>query len=937
MIYSSAYSHGELPQTVGDLIRYHRRLREWSQAYLAERAQLSLHTVCNLERGAPHRPRKDTLRLLAQALDLTPDEEADLLAAASTRRRTAQPLVMLPDASATRSRLPTPPTPLIGREDAIAQATARLLDKNVRLLTLTGPGGVGKTRLALAVASRVAISIADGCVWIPLAALRDPAFVLESIAQALGLQETTDQPLSETLVAVLRDRDLLLLLDNCEHVKTCAPLLADLLAECPRLRILATSRIPLSIRAEYLYEVAPLPVPSQPDREQPVAEIAKIASVALFLERAQAAQPDVTFDAASMNAIAAICQRLDGLPLALELAAARLRLLTPIALLARLDNSLQVLTSGPQDLPERQRTLHATLDWSYHLLAEDEQTVFRLLAVFAGGASLEAIEAVAQHVCIVHDTLLACISTLVDHHLLRRWAPPDIQNASSAETANTDECESAVRVRMLVVIREYAWERLVTHGEQDAAEEAHAAYYCALAERAEAQLRGPDQARWLARLEQEHDNLRAALQWAVAHHAVEIGLRMAGALWQFWSARGHFTEGRRWLEQMREIASTAEETGPYGALFAKVLNGAGVLATRQCDYAHAATLHEQALALRRSLGDKIGIASSLNNLGGNALDQGHNSQAQALWEESLALRREIGEPRAIAIALMNLGVLAKQRGAYVKSTQYLEESLPLFRAVGDTGMLATALNSLGGVLLDQCDFSYSQRVLEESLALAQRLGQKRDVALALANLGAGAYQQGEWAQSSALLSESLALHKELGDRWHTAEVLAQCGLLAVAEEDYEEVAELYEASQKLFQEVDSAQGVALTLSLRGELARAQEDWDTAMALYRESLMTYADIESSVGVASCLEGLASALVAMGEAEQAMRLCGAAATLRREMHGPRPPSECAFYEQTLAQAQAMLGKQHVDNAFAKGTVSSLEGIIHDVLIASAPPES
>jgi predicted ATPase/Tfp pilus assembly protein PilF/DNA-binding XRE family transcriptional regulator len=928
------------PQPVlsfGEHLRRYRRSAGLSQELLAERAQLSVYTISNLERGVPHRPRKDTVQLLAHALGLSGDEEIHFLAEARLHGHAVVASAVASSSAGVpvgpRFLSPSLRTILVGRDPAIEAISDILRRDEVPLLTLVGPPGVGKTSLALAVAAQ-ARHFTSGCVWVPLAALRDAALVLDSIAHALDLRETTAQPLTTTLRAFLRERQLLLLLDNCEQVKAAAPQIAELLTHCPRLRVLATSRTPLAIRAEHLYEVAPLPVPllSASGDDVSSTHLADIPSVTLFVARARMVVPTFVLNATNTRTIAAICQRLDGLPLALELAASWLRVLSPLALLARLNHVLSLRTSGPQDLPERQRTLRATLAWSYELLTADEQAVFRLLAVFVGGCTLEAVEEIARVAGTSTGAVLAHLGTLVDHHLAQRArgtppSPPGGRCDGAAETATAED----VRLQMLTTIHDYAWDQLTVSDEQETCELAHARYFCQLAETAESQLRGPNQAYWLACLEQEHDNLRAALRWATRHVDVELGVRLAGSLWQFWSARGHLSEGRTWLEHMRTSARTLEDAQQQALapLLAKVLNGAGVLATRQSDYEHATACHEEALELRRTVGDTLGIASSLNNLGGIALEQGQYIHAQALWEESLTLRRQVHDRRATALALMNLGVLAKHRGAYVRATRLLEECLPLFRTVGDSGMLATALNDLGGTLLEQGEYARALRALDESLALARPLGQKRDIALATTNLGAAAYQQGDYPQAATLWHESLKLQQELGDRWHIAEVLDQLAMLACAQGQYDHARAYLAESLELFEAVGYRQGIAGVYAHLGAVACGAHDWAAALRLFHESLATFDYAQSWVGVASCLEHLAGVWVVMGQPAHAMRLCGAAAVLRTTLNEQRPPSECGHFDRTIAAARTAVSSTCFATAWAVGEQLPLEQIIREEL--------
>ncbi|MFQ5794790.1 MAG: BTAD domain-containing putative transcriptional regulator [Candidatus Bipolaricaulia bacterium] len=590
---------------LGRLAECHARLRNYPQAieycqrmieldpYREEgyRQQMRYHSYAGEPRKALN-VYEACVEVLRDELDVEPAPETRELYRQIRNGEILEPPRAVPN------NLPIPLTRFIGRDKERAVVQVRLLDEEMRLLTLTGPGGTGKTRLGLQVVADLIDHFEDGACFVDLAPISDPGLVVSTIAQTLGVKEAEGRPLLDILKASLRGKQMLLVLDNFEQVVAAAPQVVELVAACPQLKVLVTSREPCHVRGEHVFPVPPLALPGS-DGKRPLAieRLTQYEAVRLFIERAVAVKPDFAVTDENAPAVAEICIRLDGLPLAIELAAARIKLLSPQALLARLGNRLKLLTGGARDLPACQQTLRDTIDWSYDLLNTGERTLFERLSVFVGGGTLEAAEAV----CIGADNLelkmdiLDGLASLVDKNLLRR----------------KEQADGEPRFLILETIREYGLERLEASGESEAIRRTHADYYLALAEQAEPKLEGPDQRMWLDRLEVEHDNLRAALVWFEQNGEAEAELRLGGALWGFWHMRGYLSEGRRWLEG---ALAKGEDRDVSASVRAKALHGAGVLTHEQGDYERATVLYEESLDLRRELGDKPGVAILLSNL-----------------------------------------------------------------------------------------------------------------------------------------------------------------------------------------------------------------------------------------------------------------------------------------------------------------------------------
>jgi predicted ATPase/DNA-binding CsgD family transcriptional regulator/uncharacterized protein HemY len=758
-------------------------------------------------------------------------------------------------------------TSLIGREQELAAAAALLQRPEVRLLTMIGTAGVGKTRLAFEVADQLLDYFADGVYFVALAPVRDPDLVLSTVAQTLGLRVTRDQSYLEVLQAYLRNRCCLLVLDNFEQVVSAASQLPVLLRACPDVKLLVTSREVLHLRAEHQFSVPPLALPDRkrlPDEQA----LAHVAAVELFLQRAQAIRYDFHLTQENATAIAEICNRLDGLPLAIELAAARIEVFSAQALLARLDHRLQVLTGGARDLPERQRTLRGTIEWSYELLPVVEQRLFRRLAVFLGGCTLEAVEAVSGTVGDTGVNVLEGIIALVDKSLLQ-------QTAREGEEP---------RFAMLETIREYGLDELASCGEAEFTRQAHAAYYLALAEQAEPELTGPHQLAWFERLEREHDNLRAALSWLLEQGANEqsneLALCLSGALRQFWGTRGYVREGRRWLERALD-----ENHGMRSAARAKALASAGLLTAFQDDFGQAEALCREGVELYRELGDRRGSATTLSTLGYAALMRNHYGQARTLLEEALALFSEIGDKAGSVFALNFLGLVLVYQGEYARAQARFEESRVLSKVTDDVANYAASLMLLGLALMVQGDLAQAQARLEESLAISRKMSYKRNIGLAIYFLGQVNFQQGDFTSTRSLFEESLAIFQEVGERVRIAEVLGSQGFLSLSQGDYA----------------------------------------AARARLEESLQLSLELDYQWNIALCLEGVATVLAAQGEPGRAVWCLSAAQTLREAVGTALPPMFQALHEFTLASVRAQLSEQAFEAAWAEGRAMTPEQVL------------
>ncbi|MFK4089820.1 ATP-binding protein [Kribbella sp. NPDC020789] len=731
----------------GGLLRRHRRDAGLSQEGLAELAGLSVDAIAALERGRRRAPRAHTLRLLADALRLTTAERAQLTTSARNDTASPQPVLRRP---------PAPPNELIGRTAELT-TTKRLLGQRItRLLTLTGPGGIGKTRLTMAVAAELSDDFPDGVCWVPLASLTDGESVAQAVAASIGLHPLDSTRLVEEVAEQIAQRTLLLVFDNCSHVvSSVGQVCAVLLESCPNLSILASSRELLRVPGENVYVVPPLALP--PDEDQ--AEMS--AAVRMFVDRARARGYDPT---GQLDQVTRVVRRLDGMPLAIELAAARTNVMTIEELADELESSFGILAGGDRTASPRQQSMRGAIEWSHDLLTPAERDVFAQLSVFVGGWTLGAAAMVMSGEAapgpVARAEALDLTGRLVDKSLIRVTRQGGV-----------------ARYDMLAVIREFAADRLRTTQSVDEAVRRHAHFYIGLAEQAERELRGANQEEWLERLQSELDNLRAAMAWALRTRSAGEALRLSGALWLFCYLRGHYAEGSQWLERSLALLSASEDVTPA---LAKANLGAGMLAFLQCEYDVATTRLETALTQYKKLKDTAGTALVLQRLGGVARERGDYRAAEDLHCQSYDLFESLGDRSGMSWAHNQLGFVAWLRGDLDIGARRCGKARDSFRILGDGEGLAWSLISLGAIAQYKGELVEAEQLLQESLTLSQRLGYREGVAWSLNQLGIVERRRGLTERAVHLLDESLAEHRDLGDRWRSASVLEE--LAAVAQQ-----------------------------------------------------------------------------------------------------------------------------------------------------------
>lgn len=733
--------------------------------------------------------------------------------------------------------LPTQAFALIGREQEIEQACKLLKQNEVRMLTFTGPGGTGKTRLSLQVAANLLAEFEDGVFFVDLSPLRQPKQIVNEVAKLFELRESNQLALIEDLKQYLRSRQMLLVLDNFEHLQAGATLVPELLAATSKLKIIVSSREALKVYGEREFAVRPLAIPDLLHLPL-LGELSGYSALALFTQRAQLVKPEFQLNTSNAATIAKLCMRLDGLPLAIELAAARMDTLTPAQMLEQFNNRLALLVREDARLPLRQQSLQGAIEWGYTLLDQSSQTVFTRLAVFTGGCTAEAAEIICNSDYDPEIDTLSCLILLVNKNLLRK-----IEADKAGEP----------RFVMLDTIREYALLCLSRSGEEEQLRCQHAAFYSSLAEEAAPYLTGPQQVEWFQRLEQEHNNIRAVMNWALEDLESRAGivLRLGAALWRFWAARGYLSESRHWLETAlaadpesdgREQAATEKE------IRAKAFNAAGILARDQGDYERATMLLTQSLALQRELKDTPGIASALNTLGTVQANLGNYATALTFHEETLGLRRELNDQRGVAISLSNLGALREALGDYPQSIALYQEALGLLHQLGDKRTIARVLHNLGHTMLVQGDLEQARRWIEESLNLRRELSDKPGTADSLILLAEVTEMQSRLEQALELYKESLRLLQEIGDTLNIAACLEGIAETLGNSQKLEPAVQLYGAAEQLREVIGAPlhpadrpkyeQSIA-RITVQLTLAKFQATWAAGRALTQEQAVTFA--------------------------------------------------------------------------------------------------
>jgi predicted ATPase len=770
-----------------------------------------------------------------------------------------------------KTNLPVPLTSFVGREKEVEEVV-KLIGRH-RLVALTGPGGVGKTRLAIQSSNKLLSKFKDGVSWVELASLTDEALVAPAVAKALGVREVPNQPLNETLSNFLRSKQLLLVLDNCEHlIAGCAHLADILLGARSNLKILATSREALGLTGEEVFSVPILSVPNL-QRISLSDLLMQYEGIRLFVERACAARSDFTLTEGNASSVTQVCQRLDGMPLAIELAAARVRMMSVSEIAKRLDDRFNLLTAGSRTALPRHQTLRAAIDWSYDLLSEPERNFFSRLSVFAGGFTLEAAEEVGAGGDVSKSQVIDLLGQLIYKSLVIVETFPE-------------EDESETRYGMLETIRGYAREKLVGSGETERLRVQHAFFFKKLAELAASELRGPNQQLWFERFDKENDNFRVVLTWSLENN-VELGLQLAGNLFWFWHTYCYWSEGRDWYARLLKFSADLKPLAPT---------------TR---------------------------AQALSEAGWLALDDLDTNQAKILSEEGLALYREVRGTSGIAIALNTLGWVEYYSSNYSQARSFAEESLAIFRKIGNKARISDVLNLLGNIARAQGEYGAAIGFYQESLNFAREIGDKPTIAYSLSVWGYLAWYKGDLEQAKILSQESLQLAHEARLDWSAAETLNTLGDIALAQHEFKKAASCYDECEAIWNRLGNKREMGYLDWSQGWLARLQGDYQMASKRFAQGLILWQEVRDKRHIAECLQGLAGVAVGLGRLDRAARLFGATEIIRELIDSPLSVMERANYDNDVAAIRAQLSETDLINLWAYGRAMSLEEAIEFAL--------
>jgi predicted ATPase/class 3 adenylate cyclase len=852
--------------------------------------------------------------------------------------------------------LPIQLTSFVGREKEIVEVKRELLGE--RFVTLTGPGGTGKTRLALQVAAELLELFPHGVWLVELASLSDPSLVPQTVAAVLGIRESAGRPILGLLTDYLRAKELLLIIDNCEHLlSACAQLVATLLQSCPHICILTTSREALNIPGELSFRVPSLSIPDA-RHLPPLPALSQYEAMQLFVERAEIVQPGFELTDTNAQAIAQICRRLDGIPLAIELSVARVKIMPVEQVAARLDDRFRLLTGGSRTALPRHQTLRALIDWSYDLLSEQERMLFRRLSVFAGGWTLEAAEEICAGEGLERGDILDLLTQLVNKSLVI----PD------------SDAPGEARYRLLETIRQYARERLVEAGGSEKLRNRHLDFYMKYAERAEPELRGPNQVAWLDRLEKEIDNMRAALEWS-PDGQVAAGMRLASSLLWFWHIRGGKNEGIEWLERLLSAEAQEDDSLPDPSartlLRGKALNAAGSLlimhgnagraselaaqslnlhrglgtqgrdgmayaywilaqkASYQEDLEQAQALAEKGLALFHEVEDDFGIAQCFDHLGSYAMLRGDYLRSKRIWQEDLAIRRQIGDKDGIAWVLSCLGNLALWKGDYDEAWGLYTESQKTFREIGNKWAVSMALSGMGSVMLAQGKFEEAARLYEEALAYGREMGDQNTIAGRRYDLARVAWSRGDYELAGRMYEETLRIVRKLDNKGGIAGTLYDLGSVAWAQNDLDLAQQRFEEALTIGHEIEGQFTLGYALNGLGKVAYARDDYGLAGSKFKEALRSFRGATNPWNTAYTIAALAELAVAEGKMRRAARLFGATESFFALLRFLVSALEREHHDRDLAATRAALGEEEFEALLEEGRALTLEQAIEYAL--------